>query len=157
MFFHPFSLRRSAEMPLRCAVVIPRGAAKLLPEELGEILAGIEAACEGNVGDAARRVFTQPAGSDLQAALVQMLQGRRVGDLFGVMDEMRHSQPALSGDGFAGPRCGQVVGILPEVRPEQFHGAPGADEGFVAFDLLPAKHVEQQHEEFIEKRGEHGK
>ena len=84
-----------------------------LPPELGgEVLAGGKAAVERDFQHAAFRLRPQLLGGQFKTLPVQMLDGCRVGDLLGVMDEMRHTQPASPCHRIHGPSFGKLGGML---------------------------------------------
>ena len=69
---------------------------------------------------------------------------------------MGHAQSALTRHGLDCPSRCQMTRILAEIRPEQFHRALSADEGFIVLDPLLPEHFEHQHKQFVEQDGDLG-
>ena len=114
-----------------------RGVAKVAAEQRGEILAGGKTAVEGHVQNATRRVVSQELGRQLQAAAVEILDGRDIGELFGVVNEVGDAQAALPGHAGHGLWFGKVFAMLAQVGPVQRHRALGA--GLSARGLNPLR------------------
>jgi len=82
------------------------------------MLRSVDDTGQGDIDDAALRLVGQHARRRLQAALIQMLNGRHIGQLPCVVDEMGHAQSALPCHGLHGPLRRQMLRIPPGDPPK---------------------------------------
>lgn len=83
------------------------GAFFVAVEDGGEILAGVEAGLEGDVGDGQVRLLAEQSGGGFDALIVDVFQWGHVGQLPADLGKMGDSEAALFGHGRGGPGLGQ--------------------------------------------------
>ena len=125
-----------------------------MAETGGEVLAGVEAVTEGDVGDRGIGVFAKFAGGEVEAALVEVFHRASVDDFAAIFGKCRHAHAAMRGHPVEGPRFANIDRVFLEVAQEHVRGAAAKDEMFVFVRLLFGEGVEDADEELIEVNGE---
>ena len=130
------------------AAPFTRGQTELISKYGGKILAGLEAARERHIGDAARRFAPQKFTGSFHAANRQMAHRRAVRQLPAIVAEMAAAQSALARHRLQRPR---FLGAPGQLGEKQFHRAFGGGQKGVEAQVFFIQQGGQRHQQFIDQ------
>ena len=84
----------------------------------GKVLAGRKAARQRHFSHALAHIGTEYLGGELDAAKIQIVRWRHVGELFGILEELRYSQTAPFGHPRDRPLQRQMFRVSAQIGPE---------------------------------------
>ena len=86
--------------------------------------------------------------------MVEVLDGRSVGDLFGVMRELGYAHATATRHGCDGPFLSQVLAVSAQIGPKQLDGALGVGQRGIERNAFLSEHFQQQQEKLIQVDGQ---